>query len=153
MFKFDDDMGEAAAAAAAIADVIVVLQDSAEEGAARDLVVVEHDLDLVGDRLLRGERHKALAPSQNLPREYECAYWSPERDISDPAIAESFPTWTALGTSPSLMDISSWPSPALLASTGQRGEVRILVFRMLQHDRTYNYTYLLGSMIGLIHTC
>ena len=146
MFKFDDDMGEAAAAAAAIADVIVVLQYSAEEGAARDLVVVEHDLDLVGDRLLRGERHKALAPSQNLPREYECAYWSPERDISDPA--ESFPTCTALGTSPSLMEISSWPSPALLASTGQRGEVR-----MLQHDGTYNYTYLLGSMIGLIHTC
>jgi hypothetical protein len=32
-------------------------------------------------------------------------------------------TWTALGTSPSLMEISSWPSPALEASTAQKDNV------------------------------
>jgi hypothetical protein len=34
-----------------------------------------------------------------------------------------FLTWTALGTSPSLMEISSWPSPALEASTAQKDYV------------------------------
>ena len=65
VLQLHGDLGEAAAAAAAETEIVAVL-DAAEEGGAGHLVVVEGDLDLVGDGLLGSEGDQALPSPEDL---------------------------------------------------------------------------------------